>query len=149
MTQTAGGLTGDTGGFAPLVIGASGIVGRRVLQLGGRHAVGTYHARAFPAGLRFNAQRDRLGRLPGPPEQGGVVLRLHHAPGAAAGEARALDDEKALLRPHAAVAHATAFATWRSLVREQGLSEGEAVDLMVCMVCCAASCGTIAEASDS
>ena len=57
--------------------------------------------------------------------------------------------ERTRRRLHAAVAHATAFATWRSLVREQGLSEGEAVDLMVCMVCCAASCGTIAEASDS
>lgn len=34
----------------------------------------------------------------------------------------------------AAVAHATAFATWRALVRGQGLDDGEAVVLMVGLV---------------
>jgi AcrR family transcriptional regulator len=33
-------------------------------------------------------------------------------------------------RVEAAVGHAVSFATWRSLVRQQGLSESEAVDLM-------------------
>ena len=35
----------------------------------------------------------------------------------------------------AAVGHAVAFSTWRSLVREQGLDETQAVDAMVAMVC--------------
>ena len=33
-------------------------------------------------------------------------------------------------RVEAAVGHAISFATWRSLVRDQGLSNSEAVDLM-------------------
>ncbi len=37
-------------------------------------------------------------------------------------------------RAKAAIAHALAFATWRSLVREQGLSETEAVRLMAGLV---------------
>jgi AcrR family transcriptional regulator len=44
--------------------------------------------------------------------------------------------------PHAlvlaAIAHALDFSTWRSLVRVQGLEDAEAVDLMACMVRCAA-----------
>jgi AcrR family transcriptional regulator len=34
----------------------------------------------------------------------------------------------------AALGHATAFTTWRSLVREQGLDNGEAAELMVALV---------------
>lgn len=34
-------------------------------------------------------------------------------------------------RVRAAIGHALSFATWRSLVREQGLSEAEAVELMI------------------
>ena len=37
----------------------------------------------------------------------------------------------------AAIDVALAFPTWRSLVRESGLSRGEAVDLMVAMLVCA------------
>jgi hypothetical protein len=33
-------------------------------------------------------------------------------------------------RTRAAVGHALAFATWRSLAREQGLAQAEAVELM-------------------
>jgi len=40
-------------------------------------------------------------------------------------------------RVSAAIGHALAFATWRSLVREQGLGEGEAVELMVSLVAAA------------
>jgi AcrR family transcriptional regulator len=39
---------------------------------------------------------------------------------------------------HAAIAHALDFRTWRMLVREQGLSQAEAVDVMACLVGCAA-----------
>jgi AcrR family transcriptional regulator len=42
-------------------------------------------------------------------------------------------------RTKAAIAHALAFPTWRSLVRDQGLSEGEAVTLMVDLVDAAAN----------
>ncbi len=35
----------------------------------------------------------------------------------------------------AGIGHAVAFATWRSLVREQGLDEAQAVEAMVAMVC--------------
>jgi AcrR family transcriptional regulator len=41
-------------------------------------------------------------------------------------------------RVRAAVGHATAFETWRSLVREQGLSKGQAVGLMSRLVAAAA-----------
>jgi AcrR family transcriptional regulator len=37
-------------------------------------------------------------------------------------------------RVSAAIGHALAFATWRSLVREQGLGDEEAVELMVSLV---------------
>ncbi|HEY7035480.1 MAG TPA: TetR/AcrR family transcriptional regulator [Thermomicrobiales bacterium] len=37
----------------------------------------------------------------------------------------------------AAVGHALAFSTWRSLVQEQGLEDGQAADLMVALVRCA------------
>lgn len=37
-------------------------------------------------------------------------------------------------RVRAAIGHAATFHTWRSLVREQGLSDGEAVDLMAALV---------------
>ena len=41
-------------------------------------------------------------------------------------------------RVEAAVGHAVSFSTWRSLVREQGLSDAQAVDLMQGMVALAA-----------
>jgi AcrR family transcriptional regulator len=41
----------------------------------------------------------------------------------------------------AAVGHAIAFSTWRSLVREQGLDDGQAVAAMVAMVRCLAADG--------
>jgi hypothetical protein len=37
-------------------------------------------------------------------------------------------------RIKAAIAHAISFTTWRSLVRDQGLSDAEAVDLMLGLV---------------
>jgi hypothetical protein len=37
-------------------------------------------------------------------------------------------------RARAAIGHALAFATWRSLVQEQGLSNAEAVELMAGLV---------------
>lgn len=37
-------------------------------------------------------------------------------------------------RVRAAVGHALAFETWRSLVREQGLTQAEAIDLMAALV---------------
>ena len=37
-------------------------------------------------------------------------------------------------RAAAAIGHAIGFTTWRSLVREQGLDDGEAVDLMASLV---------------
>jgi AcrR family transcriptional regulator len=40
----------------------------------------------------------------------------------------------------AAVGHAVDFQTWRSLVREQGLDDLHAVELMVCMVRCSSRC---------
>jgi dTDP-4-dehydrorhamnose reductase len=49
--------------LVPLVVGASGVVGRRVLELGGPQAVGTYHSRPFAGGVRFDAERDRLANL--------------------------------------------------------------------------------------
>jgi AcrR family transcriptional regulator len=42
-------------------------------------------------------------------------------------------------RLRAAVGHAVGFATWRSLVREQGLSESEAVELMLATIEAAAA----------
>jgi AcrR family transcriptional regulator len=41
--------------------------------------------------------------------------------------------EKAKQRTRAALGHAVAFGTWRSLVREQGLSDADAVALMAAM----------------
>jgi AcrR family transcriptional regulator len=41
-------------------------------------------------------------------------------------------------RVRAAVGHASAFSTWRSLVREQGLSDADAVELMGALVGAAA-----------
>lgn len=43
-------------------------------------------------------------------------------------------ERAAMLR--AAVGHAISFQTWRSLVREQGLEDAEAVELMVGMIRC-------------
>lgn len=37
----------------------------------------------------------------------------------------------------AALGHALDFGTWRSLVRQQGLGNGRAIELMVCMARCA------------
>jgi len=39
-------------------------------------------------------------------------------------------------RVRAAVGHALAFTTWRSLTRGQALSNNEAIELMVRLVCC-------------
>ncbi|HEX7734814.1 MAG TPA: TetR/AcrR family transcriptional regulator [Ktedonobacteraceae bacterium] len=39
-------------------------------------------------------------------------------------------------RIRAAVGHAISFQTWRSLVREQGLEDGEAIELMASMLRC-------------
>lgn len=41
---------------------------------------------------------------------------------------------KARLRVRAAVGHAVSFTTWQSLVREQGLSDSEAVAMMAALV---------------
>jgi AcrR family transcriptional regulator len=41
-----------------------------------------------------------------------------------------------LTRVHAAIGHASSFQTWRSLVREQGLEDAEAIELMVSMLRC-------------
>jgi hypothetical protein len=38
----------------------------------------------------------------------------------------------------AAIGHALSFATWQSLVREQGLDDGQAADLMRALVTVAA-----------
>ncbi len=45
---------------------------------------------------------------------------------------------RAKRRMHAAIGHALSFDAWRSLVREQGLSEPDAVELMHRLVVCAA-----------
>ena len=45
------------------------------------------------------------------------------------------DERLALLL--AALGHALDFQTWRSLVRQQGLNEEQAVEVMVCMLRCA------------
>ena len=41
---------------------------------------------------------------------------------------------RAAARTRAAIGHALAFPAWRSLVRDEGLTEGEAVDLMCALV---------------
>ena len=41
---------------------------------------------------------------------------------------------RAARRTRAAIGHALAFPAWRSLVRDEGLTEGEAVDLMCALV---------------
>ncbi len=46
------------------------------------------------------------------------------------------DEQRAIVL--AAIGHATAFPTWQSLVRERGLTNEQAVALMVCLVTCAA-----------
>lgn len=47
-------------------------------------------------------------------------------------------DEGATRRLRASIAHATAFSTWRSLAREQGLAQEEVIALMVCLTRCSA-----------
>lgn len=42
---------------------------------------------------------------------------------------------------HAAIGHALDFVAWRSLVRQQGLTDEQAIELMVCMV----RCGSVPE----
>lgn len=42
-------------------------------------------------------------------------------------------------RVRAAIGHALAFSTWRSLTRAQGLSDGQAAELMCCLVATARS----------
>ena len=63
MRDSGNSVAGDTSAVVPLVIGASGVVGRAVLQRGGRQALGTYHVRPFSGGVRFNAEEDRLHDL--------------------------------------------------------------------------------------
>ena len=46
-------------------------------------------------------------------------------------------EDQELKRLLGALGHALEFWTWRSLVREQGLTEEEAIELMVGMVRCA------------
>ena len=48
---------------------------------------------------------------------------------------------RAARRTRAALGHALAFPTWRSLTREQGLGDGEAVALMSVLVEGAATAG--------
>ena len=45
----------------------------------------------------------------------------------------------AKLRTRAAIGHAIAFSTWRSLVREQGLDDAAAAELMIALVVAAAA----------
>jgi len=55
-------------------------------------------------------------------------------------------------RVEASVGHALSFQTWRSLVREQGISDTDAVELMVGLVRCAADAlveGEYAQDADS
>jgi hypothetical protein len=40
----------------------------------------------------------------------------------------------------ALIGHALAFGTWQSLVREQGLTDAQAIEAMVAMVCSMAGC---------
>lgn len=47
------------------------------------------------------------------------------------------DERRELLL--AAIGHALDFGTWRSLVRQQGLTDGQAVEIMACMVRCGSS----------
>jgi AcrR family transcriptional regulator len=48
-------------------------------------------------------------------------------------------EDKPCLLTRAAVGHAISFVTWRSLVREQGLDDVQAVELMVGMIRCTKS----------
>jgi AcrR family transcriptional regulator len=41
-------------------------------------------------------------------------------------------------RNRAAVGHALSFGTWQSLTRDQGLTDREAISLMICLVTCSA-----------
>ena len=41
---------------------------------------------------------------------------------------------------HAAAVHAILFTTWQSLIREQGMNQSDAVELMVRIITCLASC---------
>lgn len=52
------------------------------------------------------------------------------------GRGVAAEDREPVL---AAIGHALAFSTWRSLAREQGLADPAAVSLMACLVEAAAS----------
>jgi AcrR family transcriptional regulator len=49
----------------------------------------------------------------------------------------AMEDERRTI-VLAAIGHATAFPTWQSLVREGGVTNEQAVALMVCLITCAA-----------
>jgi hypothetical protein len=71
-----------------------------------------------------------LADLPGPGD------RLRAAPGVLVEGWEA--SGRVLARLTAAIVHATAVATWQSLVQRGGLSDAEAVSLLQCMVECAA-----------
>ena len=64
---------------------------------------------------------------------GGLLRRGRRGPAGAAGASA----ERAGAASRAAIGHALAFDTWRSLVREQGLSADEAVELIADLVDCA------------
>ena len=82
--------------------------------------------------------------------QAALVPIVHRRLGDFYGYLRAIEDSvmagrglrgHASRRTRAALGHALAFPTWRSLTREQGLGDGEAVTLMSVLVEGAASAG--------
>jgi len=77
-----------------------------------------------------NVTRDAAYTPPGPRER----FRSYFAHVRGTLMAGRRERGRARKRVAAAIGHATTFATWRSLVREQGLGQGEAVQLMASMV---------------
>src|SRR5947208_2132275 len=49
--------------FAPLIVGGSGFIGRRLAALGGPQALGTYRTHTVPGAVPFDAAHDRLGQI--------------------------------------------------------------------------------------
>ena len=79
-----------------------------------------------------------------------LVPIVHRRLGEFYGYLRAIQDSlmagrglrgRAARRTRAAIGHALAFATWRSLTREHGLGDGDAVALMCVLVEGAATAG--------
>ena len=77
-----------------------------------------------------NVTRDAAHTPPGPRERFRSYFEHVHATLMAGRRERGRRRE----RVTAAIGHAITFATWHSLVREHGLDQSEAVDLMVSMV---------------